>query len=173
MTFERSGGGKMDKREIKKVLWIVLIVLFIVGALNGERWYWTYWDFKPLTIHGKIKIKNPGSIVCAGSLMIYEVCFDKTMDVACTIKKQMVNSYLISYDPEEPPRKPLGSYQKATGSAHIPGRTDPGEWFMRWTAECPTGPYGRVIFVNAVSDKFQVIDCEGHSRGWKIGGGGK
>jgi hypothetical protein len=173
----------MDRQEIRKIWWAALATVVILVTMNAERWYWKYWNHVPLVLYGgtasnpneKIKVLNPDNSVCAGELMKYEVDLDKRMDVACTVKRQLVNSYLIPYDPYEPPRKELGR-QKAKGALHIPGKTDPGsEWFMRWTSECEVGPDGLKVATTAVSNKFTILDCSTPTKGAKgdIGKDGK
>jgi hypothetical protein len=143
---------------MKKIVLVTLIVMAIASIIMmGERFYWRYWPFTPIVVStDKIKILNPDHVVVAGSLMFYEVTFDKKMPGACTIRRQLINSYRIDYDAGEPPEKELGP-QKAKASIHVPQGTDAGEWFMRWTAECPVGPDKRMISVTRECEKFRVV----------------
>jgi hypothetical protein len=142
---------------MKRIILTCLLILTGFVTLSWiEVWYWRYWPLEPIKVCPEITVLNPGKMVTAGQLMIYEVAFDKRMDVSCKVKRQLVNSYRIDYDPIEPPRKELGP-QKAISSIHVPEKTDPGIWFMRWTADCLVGPEGRVISTTRESEKFQVI----------------
>jgi hypothetical protein len=148
------------------------IMTLIMIASWVESYYWKYGTFTPLILHlpvengGKIPVLNADKTVCTGSDMVYGFDFDKTMDVSCTIKRQLVDGSLIMFEPVDPPRKPLG-LQSAIGNLPIPKRTDTKEWFMRWTAECKVGPNERVIPTTAVSEKFHVKDCDKPERGPK------
>jgi hypothetical protein len=142
---------------MKKAILIVLLLMFGLSmVVIAERAIWRYWPFEPLKMCPTIKVMNPGKVVMAGSMMIYEVSFDKTMPVACTIKRQLINSYRVDYDALTPPQKELGP-QKAVSSIHVPSYADAGEWFMRWTAECYVGPENRIISITRESERFQVI----------------
>ena len=144
---------------MKKAILIVLIVMATFSVTQYvEKLYWRYWPFEPITVcPDKIKVENAGQTVMAGSMMIYTVTIDKKMPGACTVKRQLVNSYRIDYDPVTPPEKELGP-QKVTTSIHVPQSADSGEWFMRWTVECPTGgPDGRMISMTRESEKFRVV----------------
>jgi hypothetical protein len=106
---------------MKRIILTCLLILTGFVTLSWiEVWYWRYWPLEPIKVCPEITVLNPGKMVTAGQLMIYEVAFDKRMDVSCKVKRQLVNSYRIDYDPIEPPRKELGP-QKAISSIHVPG----------------------------------------------------
>ena len=131
----------------------------LVAWWQFERVRWEYFTPTPAVIHGDIKILNKDKSVIAGQWMFYEVSLEKKLHGACIVKRQLVNSYTVSYDPSYPPEKPLGP-QYVKGKLHIPRGTDPGQdWFMRLSLECPVGPYNKVVIINAVTERFQVIDA--------------
>jgi hypothetical protein len=144
---------------------VAFLILFLMSILviwwQIERVYWEY--FTPVSgiICGEIIITNPDKKVCAGSLMSYSITWDKKQRGACVIKRQLINSYLIPYDSEEPPEKPLGK-QVILGKLHVPKNADPGDhWFMRWSVECPVGPYNKIIPITKDSERFVIVDCRG------------
>jgi hypothetical protein len=122
------------------------------------------WPWEPIVIYS-IKITTP--VVCTGGLLVYEAKIDKREDVACVVKRNLANSYLITYDPTEPPRKELGP-QIVTARLHVPLKTDPGNnWEMNWTVECEK-PFKKP-FVWSLKDKekFTVVDCDPPTKGQK------
>lgn len=147
----------MDNNVITKIKWAIIIMTAVLLVTNGERWYWSYYPFKPAILHS-IKITNPEKTVCRGQLMTYDVDIDKKMDVPVTIKRQLVNSRVVTINPENPPWKPLGRkiYHNAIMVSPF---DDLGEWWMRWTAEYEVGPNGRIVPVHGESDKYIVVDC--------------
>jgi hypothetical protein len=124
-----------------------------------------YWDFEPLVVYG-ITVTNPNREVCQGSIMKYDIDFDKRMEASCTVKRALVNDYLVNYEPVHPPRKALGR-QIAKGDLFVPKIAETHPWMMRWTAECEVGPYKRIIAVTKESCKFHVVDCSGSNKGPK------
>jgi hypothetical protein len=149
---------KVDTREVKKILWSAILVVVILLVMNGEKWYWAYYPFKPAILHS-IKVTNPNKTVCAGEVMAYDVDIDKKMDVPVTVKRQLINSRVITLTPSQPPWKPLGRQTVPAFAATSKG-DDPGVWWMRWTAEYEIGPNGRIVPVHGRSDEYRVIDCD-------------
>ena len=150
--------GPLSTKWVVNSCLIILSTVLVIGW--AEVFYWKYWPFTPAVVHGKIKVLNPNKEVCAGTNMKYEADITKYMDVPYTVKRQLVNSSLIMYDPVYPPRKPLGR-QKVYSDIFVPKRADVAEWFMRHTIEYYVGPGGdRIIPVISVSEKFKVIDCD-------------
>jgi hypothetical protein len=150
----------MDKREVKKIGWAALLTAIIILSLNGERWYWKYWPMTPAIVYG-IKVTNPGKTVCPGQPMTYEVDIDRKLKGPVTIKRQLVNSAVITLPSSEPPEKPLGR-QIVPAQVPTSRAADYGEWFMRWTAEYELGPEkNRTETISMNSDKYHVVSCEG------------
>jgi len=143
---------------MKKLIGASLAILSLVMLLRwADYFYWRYFPFEPLSVcPDKIEVMNPFKQVHAGMLMLYSVKVDKKMPGTCKVKRQLINSYRIDYDPVEPPEKTIGP-QTIRSSIHVPSGTDPGIWFMRWTVECPVGTEGRVITVTRESERFMVI----------------
>jgi hypothetical protein len=149
----------MTTKEIntKRVFLILVIIITVLAVIaTAEKYYWRYWPFEPLVVHS-IKVTNPGKTVLVGTLMLYDVNFDKNMDVNCVVKRQLVNHSVINYEPIDPPRKPTGKNQTTPSSIQVPGGTDAAQWFMRWTAECKVGPEERIIAVKKDSEMFTVV----------------
>lgn len=143
------------------------VMALIMVLMWAEDVYWKYRDFRPLILHlqnDKISILNSGKTVCAGSPLVYGFDFEKTMDVKCTVKRQLVDGSLIMFDPVDPPRKSLG-LQSIVADLFVPIYAANREWFMRWTSECEVGPNKRIIPTTAVSEKFRVIDCSKPAKG--------
>jgi hypothetical protein len=134
------------------VFWLLLIVPGVIFTYT--LWHIIYPD-TPMVLYS-ITVTNPGKVVKAGDRMTYLVDFDKKLRGTCRVKRQLVNSYLIDYDVEEPPEKEMGR-NEAKGKLHVPRGADPGLWYMRWTAECPTGIPGQVVPTSGKSDTFEVI----------------
>lgn len=143
-------------REHRRVAILLGILCLILGGLWAEKLYWAYWPFNPITIH-QVKVTNDP--VCAGMNMIYEMDIIKHMPIAPTVKRQLVNSYIIDYPIIEPPEKKTGR-QKVPAVLHIPSFVDPGMYYMRWTAAYDIGPNGRKISVTVESPPFTVRKCE-------------
>jgi hypothetical protein len=147
-----------DASTIKKsIFFFLMILVFINSATFLEDAYWKYWPFDPATIHS-ITVTNPGKAVCAGSPMKYEVEITKNMDVPCSVKRTLVNSSLILYPAEYPPRKKLG-YQKVPASIHVPRAADYREYFMKFTIDYEIGPNKRIVSRSKDSELFTVINC--------------
>ncbi len=104
-------------------------------------------------------IKVTNKTVCAGALMHYENKIDKLHCGTCVVKRNLTNSYVIPYEPIEPPEKHLG-VQVVPGFLHVPRYADPGSnWQMNWTAECPRTFLERKMIISGRSEKFTVINC--------------
>jgi hypothetical protein len=137
------------KEALFWTLWISVMAVFIYVI-----WHIVY--PKPPLILYSIVVTNPGRVVMAGTNMTYDVDYEKKLPGTCRVKRQLVNSSLVDYDVIDPPEKALGR-QIAHSSIHVPLRADPGEWYMRWTADCPTGILSQTVSVTGRSDTFTVV----------------
>lgn len=166
------GETTLSMRVVFKFCLLVMTFFVVIGWT--ETFYWKYWPFTPAIVYSSsnektpfpiLKVTNPNKTVCAGSDMTYVVDIDKKMNVPYKIKRSLVDSSLIMYPVSEPPRKELGR-QLVKAAIHVPRSADRSKWFMTWTVEYEIGPEGkRIIPINAVSEKFTVVDCDPPSRG--------
>lgn len=149
----------MISRASKFIIGLLLLCFFAPIVTLTFIYYYDWKPFVLLNEDGLIKIINLNKTVCAGDLMRYVNVIDKRMPGACVVKRQLVNSYVINYDPVEPPEKELGK-QAILGTLHVPSKADPGDhWFMRWSAECDVTFLKRKMIINGISEKFTVVDC--------------
>jgi hypothetical protein len=157
---------------LKKLYIVVLVGLGLLLIPSWGMYFYEEYimDHTPAVVH-KITIKNKDKQVCPGGMLLYEVDIDKKRDLPATVKRQLVNSYLISFDVIFPPRKPLGRHIYA-GSLYVPKGAEVGDWFLRWTSEYPIPPRKRngspqIIAVSKDSDPFWVVDCGNSEKGPK------
>jgi hypothetical protein len=149
----------MKDINFKRVyLGTLLIMASLSVCLTAEKFYWQYWPFVPSIVHS-IKVTNPGKVVCPGENMTYEVDIDRKIPGPVTVKRQLVNSQVISLPEAKLPAKPLGR-QLVSAYAPTPRSADYGTWYMRWTAEYPIGPNGRIVQVSKDSEEYRVVFCQ-------------
>lgn len=141
----------------KRVLAVMVILIGMIFLIESDKIYWKYWPIIPAEAHGKIKITNTNKQVCQGGYLFYEVAIDKKIELPVTVKRQLVNSYVITYLPSDPPRKELG-VQSVRSFVHVPSNAEIGDWYMRWEAEYH-GKYDRTISLRIDSEPFWVIEC--------------
>lgn len=152
----------MNRRRYDKpfrcspTLCVVVILLTSLLAI----WLWIGWKlyFPPtvLELH-RITVTNPDKTVKVGTNMVYDAEITRKKLGGCTIKRQLVNGYKITYEAIYPPGKPLGWQIVENNVIHVPLMADPGWWEMHWEAECPTGFLGQTVFTSGRSDMFMVV----------------
>lgn len=130
-----------------------LMMLSCVIFLFGLGYYIFPWE--PLIIH-EVKITTP--VVKAGDRLRYQVTYSKNEDVVCVVKRGLSNSFLISYDTKEPPRKLLGENLIQPNIAHIPRYADPGDkWYLDITWECEKD-FRKQFVITKRTGPFTVVD---------------
>jgi hypothetical protein len=155
----------MDNREIKKIIWSLVMMVIILLVMNGENWYWRYWPHNPITVCS-LKISPETRTVYPGGFIYYTIEYEKNMDIIPTIHRQLVNTFVYTLSPTFPGLKPIGR-NKTTAIVPIPRMAEYGEYQMRWTAVYEIGPEKRVITRTAISDTFRVIPDPKETKGAK------
>jgi len=147
----------------KSILAAIIVLALLVAGAWVDRWYWEHWPMVPLVLHGdKIKITNANREVCQGSMLLYAIEGEKLMEyTGAVVKRQLINSYVITYPASQPPTKPMGHIDVG-GHLHVPKMAEVGDWYMRWEVIVPLGPekYGRKFSIAKNSEPFWVVDCD-------------
>lgn len=157
----------MDKQAIRRILWAVILTAVALIVMNGEKWFWSYYPFRPAVLYsfttstepGKvfgIMILNPGKTVYPGGEIEYQIDMDKKMDIAPIIKVEQRNTFSYIMAPFIPPIRPLGR-QKVAIKIPVPRMAEYGKYTLYWTAEYLVGPDKRTISLSTISEPYWVI----------------
>jgi hypothetical protein len=153
--------GMTGTKRIALGLIIGFIIIFVLPEKVKIFYEDHFVDWTPAIVH-RIVLRDTEA--CQGGKLFYDIHLDKYRDFEYTVKRQIVDSYNITYDSVVPPRKPLGPGVYA-GSVYIPKSAEIGDWFLRWTVEYKIPPHGSqketttyAITVN--SEKFWVVKCK-------------
>lgn len=148
----------------KQVVLVCLIILTIISiGLTAEKYYWQYWDFKPIIVYG-IKIINPDKKAHPGGQLYYEIDFDKKMNVYSTITRQISDTYEYKLVPYCPELEKLGR-QQVKEHIPIPRVAQYGTFILTWTDTFEVGPEKRKISVSVVSEPFEVVPDPNERKG--------
>lgn len=154
MTVETSG------TKIKEAILVVICILAIVTLFMwGERLYWDYWPFNPLTVHS-LEILNKDHKVCAGGSVLYRLELTKNMECSVVIKRALEDGHVINYPIQHSPSRSIG-HHNILGVLPVPTYADGGVYTMRWEGDCFLGPRNdRMIPYSKESESFEVVRCK-------------
>lgn len=153
----------MAKHYGNKWFWILVVAVIINVAWYGEKLYFRHADIKPVMLHGvtftdKDHVPLKDLNVCRGTFLYYTVDLEKKMNVSCTVYKELINDYRISYDPKPATSTAIGRWP-VNNRIYIPVTTDTDEWMMRLTVECKIEGRDEPVREMVEAAKINVIDC--------------
>ena len=115
--------------------------------------FWLLCPYEPIVVE-PIKIMNKDRVVQQGGTLIYRLAYDKKINIQSTVKRQLVNTYTITYT------NVPGVARPGKGVAHtslpVPKYASPGLYVLRWSSTYQVNPL-RSITVSLDSEQFQVI----------------
>jgi hypothetical protein len=145
---------------LKWLMFILISLLVILSLANqAELFYCRHYPFEPLKLYG-VKIISPDVLYRPGDSFCYEVDFEKKMDLAATVKRQLHNQIVHFYANTEPPNKKLNVRQHVRFSLPIPSNALPGEHRLHWSACYEIGPEKREVCTpieSGISNPFYVV----------------
>jgi hypothetical protein len=125
--------------------------------------FWLFWPYEPLVIKkNPMPVLNENKTVKAGENLIYQICWDKKMDVTGTLTRKLINDFTIDLRPSVV-TNPIGAGTDKV-PVLIPLYAVPGKYILSWSAEYKVNPI-RTITVYAVSEQFTVTAPDGPKQG--------
>jgi hypothetical protein len=132
------------------VIHILALTAFIIAFSIITFWIWYPYD--PLTVD-YIKICNPGKRVLAGDTLLYEISYNKKMNVTGTLSRKLINDTKIELADADA-TAPIGRDCDKV-RVKIPGYADAGIYTLYWHVDYKVNPI-RTITVAIESEKFEV-----------------
>lgn len=145
-------GGTTMKEKIWSIGWRIYLVINISVLVILA--FWLLYPYDVISVESPIKIMNKDKTVRAGGMLIYEVKYDKKMDVSGRLTRKLVNSYVVDLRPS------IVTHGVGKGRAlnvlHVPEWASDGEYYMTWSAEYKVNPI-RTVRVTRQSEEFTVV----------------
>lgn len=131
-----------------------VLLACIFGFLVRGTYIMIY-PFKPLVVH-KICILDADNVVVAGDKLYYSVHFTKYTNSVATIRRRLVNSYVLPL-PDTYGSNPVGEHT-IKAEIPIPEFADPDDYKIMIDYEYTVGEHPeRKIVVKAESPMFRVV----------------
>jgi hypothetical protein len=145
-----------EKRKPQIILHLMNYLIFLVAfGLLFIYAYWNLYPYVPIVVKQPIEICNENKEVRPGEHLIYKLDMDKRMPLPCTITKQLINDFIITYSPIVG-NLPEGEFVKSV-KIKIPKSAEPGTYRLKWEASYPVNRERNVI-VTAWSEYFTILD---------------
>jgi hypothetical protein len=136
----------------RNLVWFAFMVGFIAYASVCAYWIWYPYDV--ITVETPIKVMNPDKKVKVGENLIYQIKYNKKIDVHGVLTRKLVNAYKLDLA-DSTATAPVGKDCDQI-SIPIPKHADCGVYYLWWSVSYKVNPL-RVVTVSVESEKFEVV----------------
>lgn len=137
---------------VKAIIHWGALTAFLITFLTAS--FWLLYPYETIVVKKPIKILNYNKTVKAGDDLLYEIEYEKFIDVPCVISRKLANTFLIPY------ADTIGTAPVGKGIARVvlptPENANEGIYHLRWSVTYPANPL-RDITLTVKSEEFRMV----------------